>query len=74
MGVGAEVISAAGLGTDPMGGLDLHTQEAAARFHDEVVAIAIAPGTGDSETHGGSFAEEGGLGYLSTPLSVPVVG
>lgn len=62
--VGADVISAASLGTDTMGRLNLHAQETSADIDDEVVTIAIPPGFGDSETHGGGLAQEGGLSNL----------
>jgi hypothetical protein len=42
--------------------LNLHFQQASAGVDDEVVALAVSPSLGDSDTHGGGLDQEGGFG------------
>jgi hypothetical protein len=56
---GLDVVSA---GAEDLGALELDAPETLAVVEDEVVALAVAPGSGDSETELGDFVEEGGFG------------
>jgi hypothetical protein len=51
------------------GGFDLNAPEFFARVEDEVVALAVSPGTGDAEAEIGGFGEESGFRGLATRLT-----
>ena len=60
--LGADVESSAADGAYAVGGFDLHFQQASAGVDDEVVALAVSPGLGDSDVHGGGLDQEGDFG------------
>jgi hypothetical protein len=69
----ADGVSSAGfisVGAEGVGGLDLDAEEAASVVEDEVVALAVAPGLGDTESEGAGFVEEGGFAALAGALGV----
>jgi hypothetical protein len=39
----------------------LHLEQASAGINDEVVALAVSPGRGDSDAHGGGLGEKRSL-------------
>jgi hypothetical protein len=45
-----------------MGALDLDAPEVGAVFHEEVIAVAVAPGFGHMKAQGKGFGEEGRFG------------
>jgi hypothetical protein len=51
------------------GRFDLHSPELVAGIEDEIVALAISPGFGDTEAEAGSFGEEGGFGSFTPGLA-----
>lgn len=54
-------------------GFDLDTPQALAGVEDEVIAFAVAPWFGDSETKGGGFVEESEFGErVSLPIALEV--
>jgi hypothetical protein len=58
----------AGLGA-ALGGFDLHAPEVMAGVEDEVVALAVSPGLGDTEAEAGGFGEEGGFRGLAASFA-----
>src|SRR5215468_8769828 len=67
-GLGADVVSAAAGGAYAVGGFDLYFQQASAGVDDEVVALAVSPGLGDSDTHEGGFSQESDFGEFAAAL------
>lgn len=57
-------------GAERAGGFGLNADELASVVEDEVVALAVSPGLGDTEAEAGGFVEEGGFGALSGALGV----
>jgi len=68
---GLDVVSA---GAERGGAFYLDTPEARAVVENEVVALAVGPGFGDSESQAGGFEEEGGFGKVSGLGGVAVCG
>ena len=47
------------------GGFDLNSPELVSGIENEIVALAVSPGSGDAEAEASGFGEESGFGSLT---------
>src|SRR5262245_18874848 len=66
-GDGLDVVSAGALGG---GAFDLNAEQAAAVVEDEVVALGVAPGAGDTESEAGGLEQKSRLGEVAGAAGV----
>ena len=50
-------------------GLDLDAPKPVPGVDDEIVALAVSPGSGDAKAEAGGFGEKGGFGCLAMRLA-----